>query len=116
MRSGQPRKGIAVITIGIIGVGLIALFMFASFFSGGGAHTDTLLGWGSVPLLSGVDAFITSVYNLFIYFSMWVSIIILGVILLAIQGALIFFYYKVFSYLWQFKDSVSSIIDEILDI
>lgn len=113
---GQQRKGFAVMTIAIIAVGLIMLFMFASFFSGGGAHTDTLLGWGEVPLLGGIDIFITGVYNLFIYFSLWVSIIILGAILIGIQGALIFFYYKIISYMWQFKSSIEHIIDELLDV
>jgi len=113
---GGKKKGFAVTTIAIIGFVLVMLFMFAALFSGGGAHSDTLLGWGNVPLLSGIDTFITGIYNLFIYFSLWVSIIILGVILLGIQGALIYFYYKIFSYLWQFKDSIKNVIDELLDI
>jgi len=112
---GQPRKGFAVTTIAIIGFIIVIAFLFASFF-GGGVHSDTLLGWGEIPLLSGIDGFVTGLYNIFIYFSLWVSIIVLGIFLIGIQAALIFFYYKVFSYIWQFKDSIRNIIDELLDI
>lgn len=114
--AGGKKKGFAITTIAIIGFVFILVFLVAGLFSGGGSHSDTLLGWGGVPLLAGIDSFITGIYNLFIYLSLWVTIGLLGVILLGVQVGLLFFYYKVLSYMWSFKDAIKNIIDELLDI
>jgi len=113
---GTPRKGFAFMAIGVIGFVILIVFMFASFFSGGGAHTDTLLGWGNVPFLSGIDAFITGVYNIFIYISLWVSTLVLLIVLIIVQVMLAFAYFKLFSFLWQFKGAISNIMTELLEL
>lgn len=106
--------GIGTLAALLIGVVFVAIII--SIFAGGATYSTTLLGWTGIPYIESIDIFLTSVYNAFVFISLWLRVGILGVILIGMQVVLIFFYYKLFSYMWQFKDSIKNIIDELLDI
>jgi len=109
-------KGLAGLTMA---VGLIALFILislgVSFFSGGHQSTG-LFGWGSDSILAGVETFFTNIYNTIIIVGSWVTIFVLLVVFVAVQGVFVFFYYKTAQFLWQFKPLVEKFIEEISGI
>lgn len=109
-------KGIAGITMA---VGLIAFFILISlgvaFFSGG-HQSAGLFGWGSDSILAGVETFITNIYNAIIIVGSWVTIFVLLVVFVAVQGLFIFFYYKIAEFFWQFKPLVDKFLEEISGI
>lgn len=102
-------------TILIIAVILVGVMMAFSFFSGGVRSTG-LFGWGDVALLSGVEDFVTGVYNAVIIVSSWVSIFVLFGVFFGIQGLFVYAYLKVLMLVLSFRRDFEKILDELLDI
>jgi len=109
-------NGVAGMTLAL---GLIAMLIVGSIFLSaftGGHQSEGLFGWEGIPILEGIEAFFTSIYNTAILFSQWITITILLIVFLAVQVAFVFFYYKAFKFLWQFKPAVERFIEEISNV
>ena len=106
-------KGIiGVSTILIIGMLIVGVSLFFSFFTGG-EYSGGLFGWSGVPLLSGIEAFVTGVYNILVFVATWVTIGILGVLFIGIQAFFIYIYYRLIRLLIDNKDIFQRFFDEI---
>jgi len=112
----RKSKGFAATTmlIGVI-VLLIGVSMASSFFSGG-RQSAGLFGWQDTPILSGIEAFFTNIYNIFVVVGSWVTILVLFMVFIGVQGAFLYFYYRVGVFLYQFKPFLERIMKEISGI
>lgn len=89
-------------------------FLFSAF--SGGSQSSGLFGWSDTPLLAGVESFITGVYNVVVIISSWVTILVLLVVFLGVQGAFVYAYYRFGKFALHFKRDFEKIIDELLDV
>lgn len=117
MRSGyHSRKGIiGISTILIIGVLLVGVTMMFSFFSGG-EYSGGLFGWADIPLLSGIESFVTGVYNIVVFIATWVTIGVLGVFFIGFQAFFIYIYYRIFKILLEHKNMFDEFLNEITSL
>lgn len=104
------------LTIALALGGIFLALMFGFSFFVGGTSSVSLLGWSEIPVLSGVDIFITNVYNTLIIIASWVTISTLFVILISVQVGFIFLYYKIGMLIYQHKDIFEKFIDNITDV
>lgn len=114
MRSGyHGRKGIiGISTVLIIGMLLVGATMMFSFFSGG-EYSGGLFGWSEIPLLSGIESFVTGVYNILVFIATWVTIGVLGVLFLGTQVFFVYIYYRIFKLVFEHKNIFDEFLNEI---
>lgn len=105
-------RGIAVAGLVVVFAGfMIALSLFTSAFTGGRTSSG-LFGWQGTAL-EGVENFFTGVYNIFVVTASWITIFILLMVFLGVQGAFLYLYYRIVTFFWQFKPAVERIVREI---
>jgi len=109
-------KGIIGLTGILAIIGALILVSFGVSFFSGGQTSASLFGWGNEPLLRGIDAFFTSIYNLIVVISSWVTIAILLVVLVGVQGVFLYFYYRIIKFAYQFRPLFEKFINEISGI
>lgn len=116
MRSGyHGRKGIiGVSTVLIIGLLLVGAMMVFSFF-GGGEYSEGLFGWSGIPLLEGVESFVTTVYNIVVFVATWVTIGVLGVLFIGVQAFFLYIYYRAFKLIYDHRDIFERFLDTITE-
>jgi len=121
MRSGAgfgrgSKKGIAPLMLaGLIGILLIFAMLGFSFFSGG-VYSGGLFGWGNIPILSGIESFLTGIYNLVVFIATWVTISVLGMVFIGLQGFFVYIYYKLFMFIYAHKNLVDEFFNKIADL
>jgi hypothetical protein len=121
MRSGAgfgrgSKKGIAPLLLaGLIGILLIFAMLGFSFFSGGN-YASTLFGWGNIPILSGIDSFLTGMFNLVVFIATWVTISVLGMVFIGLQGFFVYLYYKLFMFIYAHKGIVEEFFNKISEL
>lgn len=115
-RKPKQMKGIAPLLVaGGIGLLLITLMLGFSFFSGG-VYSGGLFGWGNIPILSGIESFVTGVYNLLVFIATWVTIGTFGIIFIGLQGFFIYIYYKIFTFIYAHKNIVDEFMNRIAEL
>lgn len=113
----SKQKGVtsALLVVGFV-ILLVGVSMAVSFFTGGGRQSAGLFGWQDIPLLSGIENFFTVVYNSMVVISSWVTIAVLMIIFLGVQGAFLFAYYKLAKFVFSFQPAIKRLIDQISGI
>jgi hypothetical protein len=106
-------KGIAITSILALSGVIILIGLGFSMFTGGNISSG-LFGWQGT-VLEGVEIFFTNVYNTIVVISGWMTIGVMGIIFIAIQGVFIYFYYKLFQIARIFKPAVERILKEITE-
>jgi hypothetical protein len=110
------RKGIAPLMLaGLIGILLIFAMLGFSFFSGG-VYSSSIFGWGDIPILSGIESFLTGIYNLLVFIATWVTISVLGMVFIGLQAFFIFIYYKLAMFLYAHKNMVEEFLNKIAEL
>jgi hypothetical protein len=106
---------VSLSTVLIIAILFMGIMLVFSFFTGG-ARSTGLFGWGDQTLLAGVEDFVTGIYNSLIVVSGWVTITVLLLVFVGIQGAFVYGYYKLLKFALSFREDFRKILDELLDI
>jgi hypothetical protein len=106
-------KGIALTSILAIGGILIVIALAFAMFTGGQVSTG-LFGWQGT-VLEGVEEFFTSVYNTVVVLSSWMSIGVLTVLFVGIQGVFIYGYYKLAQIAMVFQPTMNKILKELTE-
>jgi len=115
-RKSKQMKGIApLLMAGLIGILLIFAMLGFSFFSGGN-YSGGLFGWGNIPILSGIESFLTGIYNLVVFIATWVTISVLGMVFIGLQGFFIYIYYKLFMFIYAHKNVVEEFFNKIAEL
>ena len=107
------QKGFAALGILLVVAGLmIGLSLLTSAFTGGRTSSG-IFGWQGIEGLEGIENFFTGIYNIFVVTASWITIFILLMVFLGVQGAFLYFYYRIGTFFWQFKPAVERIVREI---
>jgi hypothetical protein len=110
------KKGIApLLMAGLIGILLVFAMLGFSFFSSG-KYAESLFGWGNIPILSGIDSFLTGIFNLVVFIAAWVTISVLGMIFIGLQGFFLYLYYKVFMFVYAHRNIVEEFLNKITEL
>ena len=103
----------------IAGLGIVVFLGLAISLLGGGlASPDcgTLFCWGKIPVLSGIDAFFTAIYNFIYFLSVWVALAVVAVLFITLNIMFIYFYYRLFIWLYGFKGVVQKFMNEVTSV
>jgi len=106
---------ISITTVAIIAVIFMLIALVFSAFTGG-ARSSGLFGWSDTPLLSGIEGFITGIYNTMVYVSSWMTIFVLFGAFLGIQVIFVYAYYKAITFVAQFREGFKKVMDELLNV
>lgn len=110
-------RGFIVSLTAMLGIGaVLTVIMLAFSFFSGGTRSTGLFGWSDTPLLSGMESFITGVYNIMVYISSWVTIFVLFTIFLGVQLVFGYAYYKAITFVSQFREGFKKVMDELLNV